>query len=66
LSSATESFFSTLKAGLGERLESHHVAKTKLFDYIEVLCNQQRRHSSLGNMSPAVFERINGQRTEMP
>jgi transposase InsO family protein len=57
---AMESFFSTLKAELGERFESHHVAKTKLFDY-----NQQRRDSSLGNMSPAVFERINAQQTEM-
>jgi transposase InsO family protein len=63
---AMESFFSTLKAELGERFESHHVAKTKLFDYIEVFYNQQRRDSSLGNMSPAVFERINAQQTVVP
>jgi transposase InsO family protein len=49
----------------GERFESHHVAKTKLFDYMEVFYNQQPRHSSLGNTSPAVFERTNAQQTQM-
>jgi putative transposase len=62
---AMVSFFSTLKAKLGERFESDHVAKTKLFDNIEVFCNQQPRHWSLGNMSSAVFERTNAQQTEM-
>ena len=28
-----------------------------LFDYIEVFYNQRRRHSTLGQVSPAVFER---------
>jgi transposase InsO family protein len=28
-----------------------------LFDYIEVFYNQRRRHSTLGQISPAVFER---------
>jgi transposase InsO family protein len=27
------------------------------FDYIEVFYNQRRRHSTLGQISPAVFER---------
>jgi len=52
-----ESWFSTLKAELGERFESPSTAKEQLFDYIEVFYNQQRRHSVLGYASPAEFER---------
>jgi putative transposase len=52
-----ESWFSTLKSELGERFESHAAAKEQLFDYIEVFYNQQRRHSVLGYVSPAEFER---------
>ena len=29
----------------------------ELFDYVEVFYNQRRRHSTLGQISPAVFER---------
>ena len=29
----------------------------ELFDYIEVFYNQRRRHSTLGQISPAEFER---------
>lgn len=54
---AMESWFSTLKSELGERFESYGVAKAELFDYIEVFYNQQRRHSSLGYVSPAAHER---------
>ena len=54
---AMESWFSTLKSELGERFETHASAKEKLFDYIEVFYNQQRRHSVIGYMSPAEFER---------
>jgi putative transposase len=53
---AMESWNSTLKSELGERFESHGAAKEQLFDYIEVFYNQQRRHSSLGYMSPAAYE----------
>jgi transposase InsO family protein len=53
-----EAFFSTLKAELGERFESHADAKRKLFDYIEVFYNQHRRHSALGQRSPASYERM--------
>jgi transposase InsO family protein len=28
-----------------------------LFDYIEYFCNQRRRHSTIGQISPARFER---------
>jgi transposase InsO family protein len=52
-----ESFFSTVKSELGEHFESHGVAKMELFDYIEVFYNQRRRHSTLGQISPAAFER---------
>ena len=54
---AMESWFSTLKIELGERFESYADAKEKLFDYIEVFYNQQRRHSSLDYVSPAERER---------
>jgi len=52
-----ESFFSTVKSELGERFESNGEAKMALFDYIEVFYNQRRRHSTLGQISPAAFER---------
>lgn len=29
----------------------------ELFDYIEVFYNQRRRHSTIGYLSPAAFER---------
>jgi transposase InsO family protein len=52
-----ESFFSTVKSELGEHFASHGDAKMELFDYIEVFYNQRRRHSTLGQISPAAFER---------
>jgi len=52
-----ESFFSTVKSELGEHFDSHGEAKMALFDYIEVFYNQRRRHSTLGQISPAAFER---------
>jgi len=54
---AMESFFSTLKSELGERFDSCAEAKMELFDYLEVFYNQRRRHSTLGQISPAEFER---------
>ena len=52
-----ESFFSTVKTELGEHFESHGHAKRHVFDYIEVFYNQRRRHSTLGQISPAAYER---------
>jgi len=52
-----ESFFSTVKSELGDQFASHGDAKMELFDYIEVFYNQRRRHSTLGQISPAAFER---------
>jgi transposase InsO family protein len=52
-----ESFFSTVKSELADRFGSFGEAKMELFDYIEVFYNQRRRHSTLGQISPAAFER---------
>jgi hypothetical protein len=61
LSLAMESWFSTFKSELGERFDSYANAKEQAFDYIEVFYSHQRRHSSLGYVSRAQFER-NGNR----
>jgi putative transposase len=52
-----ESFFSTVKSELADRFDSFGDAKMALFDYIEMFYNQRRRHSTLGQISPAAFER---------
>jgi transposase InsO family protein len=52
-----ESWFSTFKAELGERFESPAHAKEAAHDYIESFYNRRRRHSSVGYVSPADFER---------
>jgi transposase InsO family protein len=52
-----ESFFSTVKSELADRFDSFGEAKMAVFDYIEVFYNQRRRHSTLGQISPAAFER---------
>jgi transposase InsO family protein len=52
-----ESFFSTVKSELADQFASYGDAKMALFDYLEVFYNQRRRHSSVGRISPAVFER---------
>ncbi len=52
-----ESLFSTIKHELGERFETPAHAKTALFDFIEVFYNQRRRHSTIGHVSPAAYER---------
>ncbi|HYO55595.1 IS3 family transposase, partial [Archangium sp.] len=35
---------------------THEQARLAVFEYIEVFYNRQRRHSSLGYMSPVDFE----------
>jgi putative transposase len=52
-----ESFFWTVKSELRDRFDSCGEAKIELFDYIEVFYTQRRRHSTLGQISPAAFER---------
>ncbi len=53
-----ESFFSSLKLELVYTTDfaTREQARVALFDHIEVFYNRQRRHSSLGFMSPADFE----------
>jgi putative transposase len=54
-----ESFFATLKTELldQEIFRTRAQARAAIFDYIEVWYNRQRRHSTLGYVSPAEFER---------
>ena len=53
-----ESFVSTLKAEIGERLfDTREAARTATFDCMEGFYNPVRRHSSIGYMSPAEYER---------
>jgi putative transposase len=59
-----EAFFSSLKSELADRFASCGDAKMALFDFIEVFYNQRRRHSSLGQISPAEFERRAARRAE--
>lgn len=53
-----ESFFGTLKAEGTDRrsFNTRQEAKTVIFEYIEVFYNRQRLHSSLGYVSPEIFE----------
>ncbi len=54
-----ESFFASLKKELvhHENYPTREAAKASLFEYIEVFYNRIRRHSSLGCVAPAEFER---------
>lgn len=56
-----ESFFSTLKIELVYRheLRDHHHARQLVFEWIEAFYNLQRRHSSIGYISPVDFENQN-------
>jgi putative transposase len=54
---AMEAWNSTFKFECGERFESNDIAEAKTFDYIEVFYNRKRRHSAIGMVSPAEFEK---------
>ena len=56
----TESFFHTLKTEhlQFEHFETRDQVRTSLFDYIEVFYNRQRKHSTLGMMSPEQYENL--------
>ena len=53
-----ESFFATLKRELVDDADwrTRDDARTAVFEYIEVWYNRQRRHSSLGYLSPVAYE----------
>ena len=53
-----ESFFASLKKELvhDEDYDTREEARASIFEYIEVFYNRQRRHSSLGYVSPAEYE----------
>ena len=52
-----ESFWGTLKNELvhHRRYETREQARREITEYIEIFYNRQRRHSRLGNLSPAAF-----------
>ncbi|MHB8093732.1 MAG: IS3 family transposase [Candidatus Aminicenantales bacterium] len=54
---AMESFFSTLKSELihREKFRTEDEARRKIFDYIEVYYNRERRHSTLDYQTPAEY-----------
>lgn len=54
-----ESFFASLETELIDRTSwrTHADARLAVFDYIEAFYNPQRRHSFIGQLSPAEFER---------
>ncbi len=55
-----ESFFGTLKTELIHRhpWPSRRRAATSVIDYIEIFYNRKRRHSYLGYLSPADYEKV--------
>jgi putative transposase len=55
----TESFFATLECELLDRsrFATRTQARTAVFDYVEGFYNPRRRHSTLGYLSPAEYER---------
>lgn len=52
-----ESFFSTLKSELvnREKFRTEEEARRRIYDYIEVYYNRQRRHSTLNYQTPAEY-----------
>ena len=54
-----ESFFASLETELIDRSswQTRADARLAVFDYIEAFYNPHRRHSAIGYLSPAEFER---------
>lgn len=53
-----ESFIGTLKSECVEResYQTREEARHSIFEYLEVFYNRQRLHSSLGYVSPIMYE----------
>jgi putative transposase len=62
-----EAFFASLKTELLTRhtFATRKAARLALFDYVEAFYNTHRRHSALGYLSPAEFERRGEQRRDV-
>jgi putative transposase len=62
---AMESFFGSLKEEcVGNTIyPSHEQARRALFEYLEIYYNRIRRHSTLGYVSPLVYEQLENQQT---
>ena len=60
-----ESFFSTIKLELVYENDwaTRTEARAAIFEYLEVFYNGERRHSSLGYLSPVAFERAHEERS---
>ena len=54
-----ESFFGIMKTELvyHEQYEGHQDTLHSIFEYIEAFYNRERRHSTLGYLSPAEYEK---------
>ena len=54
-----ESYFQTLKTEhvYFEHYETRNQAKASIFEYSMIFYNKQRRHSTLGYLSPDMFEK---------
>jgi putative transposase len=63
-----ESFFHSLKTEhtCFEQYTTREQAKVSIFDYVEVFYNRQRRHSTLGYLSPLAFEQKQQERIFIP
>jgi transposase InsO family protein len=57
-----ERFFKSLKEELVNHADfaTHETAKAAIFEYMEIFYNRQRRHSTLGYISPTEFEERGG------
>ena len=57
---AMESFMASIKTELinRRRFKTKDEARTAIFSYIEAFYNPRRRHSALGQKSPADYERM--------
>ena len=55
-----ESFFATLQTELLDRYDwpTRQSLRSALFEFIHVFYNRQRRHSTLGYLSPSEFEML--------
>jgi len=57
-----ESFFGSLKTEWvrDKKYSGFTEAKKDIFKYVEIFYNRRRRHASLGYLSPAAYEELNG------